>query len=225
MKVPIKAGSSCLHRPHACLIDVYQTMVSCDFNSHRTELPELAQVPGQLWNAAFEDLAPWINDGRLSMAAAFSHIIEQAGKVPEPALIARLVRRDYELLVETGVLHDDVVPFLVELRARGLKSAILSNCAHSTRDLLVAHGLVPLVDAVILSCEIRSSKPSPGAFLTAVNRLGVEPGSALFVDDQAANCEAASALGMMAVRIARGQAAGPGAIASLSELGSLLWTG
>lgn len=49
--------------PTACLIDVYETLLSCDFTPLATELPALADIPADPWNDAFYELVPAINNG------------------------------------------------------------------------------------------------------------------------------------------------------------------
>lgn len=80
----------------ACLIDVYQTVLSCDFAAHRIVLPTLAGVPLETWNSKFLELAPAVSDGRLSMAAAYADVIRSSGAQPSPDLVDAMVRRDQE---------------------------------------------------------------------------------------------------------------------------------
>lgn len=55
-------------------------------------------------------------------------------------------------------------------------------------------------DTLVLSCEHKVVKPGPEIFGILVERLGVEPGDCLFVDDIAANVEGARAVGLNAHR-------------------------
>ncbi len=128
----------------------------------------------------------------------------------------RLLAKDRELVREMSVLHDDTVPFLGSLRDRGVKTAFVSNCADNTRPLLEWLGLDSAVDELVLSCEVRAAKPSPAIFEIALDRLGVAAGDALFVDDQQAFCDAATALGIRAVLIDRHT--GTGEVSTLAEL-------
>ena len=211
----------------ACLIDVYETALTCDFSAHRSELPVLAGVDAEAWDASFaavfEELGPAVTDGRVSMTDVWTEVIRRSGSEPSEAQLTKLVRRDGELLIETADLYADVVPFLETLRGRGVASALVSNCAENTRALLDDLGLLELVDAAVLSCEVGSAKPDPPIYRQALDRLGVPAGEAVFVDDQVAYCRGAEALGMHAVRISRsgGDGHGPGTIASLAELEAL----
>jgi FMN phosphatase YigB (HAD superfamily) len=81
----------------------------------------------------------------------------------------------------------------------------VSNCTENTRAMLVATGVDKLVDELVLSCEVRSAKPAPGIFRYALDRLGVSPEAAVFVDDQARFCAASVAVGIQAAQIVRGE--------------------
>jgi HAD superfamily hydrolase (TIGR01509 family) len=90
-----------------------------------------------------------------------------------------------------------------ELHRRGLATAIVSNCDHSTRAVVERLGLYDEVNVVILSFEVGAAKPSPEIYRRALWWLNVEAGDALFVDDQAGYCDGAAALGIRTVLIVR----------------------
>ena len=56
-----------------------------------------------------------------------------------------------------------------------------------------------LFDVTVISGEVGLHKPQPEIYLLACERLGVEPGDAVFVDDLRENCAGAEAVGMTAV--------------------------
>ena len=56
-----------------------------------------------------------------------------------------------------------------------------------------------LFDAVVISGDVGLHKPQPEIYLLACERLGVEPGDCVFVDDLRENCEGAEAVGMTAI--------------------------
>ena len=53
----------------------------------------------------------------------------------------------------------------------------------------------------MFSCSVGVAKPDPRIYRIAAERLGVEPGECLFVDDQPPFVEGARAAGMDAVRL------------------------
>ena len=56
-----------------------------------------------------------------------------------------------------------------------------------------AMGLPCRFDAIFLSCEIGWLKPAPEAFQAALDGMALPPGEVLFLDDGAANVQAARA--------------------------------
>jgi putative hydrolase of the HAD superfamily len=115
------------------------------------------------------------------------------------------LRRDVEYSRSHVRLCDDTVPFLTWLRSRGVLTALVSNCADTTRAQLAQLGAISLVDAVVLSCEVGSIKPYPEIYATALEELGVAAVDAVFIDDQPTFCVGAQAVGMRPIQIVRGE--------------------
>lgn len=211
-------------RLEACLIDAYDTIVTCDFSVLRRELPVLAGLPEDIWDDAYSRFSPWLSDGRMTKAAAFGEILQARGREPRPELVREMVKADQELLLANSRLFDDAVPFLENLRARGIKIAIVSNCTENTRPMLAGLGVDALADTLVLSCEVGAAKPAAEIFRCALGRLGVSPEAAVFVDDQADYCAGGVAVGISAVQIIRGEpdgnvpAAGTTVVRSLPEV-------
>jgi len=189
----------------ACLVDVYDTLLSCDFVAHRTELPSLAGLPPQAWVAGYSQFRAALGTGQMTKAEGFERILRASGAEPRPDLVRAMVDLDRELLLRSARLYDDALPFLRGLRSGGVKVAIVSNCSEHTRDLLESNGVAALADALVLSCEVGAEKPAAGIFTYALDRLGVPAGRAVFVDDQPSYCAGATALGISAVQIVRGE--------------------
>jgi putative hydrolase of the HAD superfamily len=207
-------------RLEACLVDAYDTIVSCDFSPLRRGVPALAGIPADTWEEEYDRIGPLLTDGRMSKAESFGHILEKCGLQAPPGLVAEMVRRDQELLLANARLFDDTIPFLQNLRDRGIKIAIVSNCTENTRPLLVATGVDRLVDTLVLSCEVGAAKPAAAIFRFALDRLGVSADAAVFVDDQARYCAGGVAAGVRAVQIIRGGLDGSAA-AGTTEIGTV----
>jgi putative hydrolase of the HAD superfamily len=213
-------------RFQACLVDAYQTILHTDFSAHRNVLPTMAGIPADAMYAEFGRLGPALSTGQISMTAAFAQILQACGAEPRPELVRDLAGKTRELLLATASLYDDALPFLRGLRSRGIKIAIVSNCDENTRGLLVELGVASLVDTLILSCEVGVLKPTALIYIEALDQLGMPADAALFIDDNAAYCAGAEALGISAVQIIRngtdGQAAGAKVVRSLTEVDAML---
>jgi putative hydrolase of the HAD superfamily len=211
-------------RLEACLVDAYDTIVTCDFSVQRREIPALAGITRDSWEDEYDRIGPALTDGRLSKTEGFGRILRACGKEARPDLVREMVNRDRELLLANARLFDDAIPFLRSLRACGMKIAIVSNCTETTRPLLVKLGVGALADALILSCEVGAAKPAAQIFHCALDRIRVSAKAALFVDDQAGYCAGSVAVGISAVQIVRGgidgkvRAAGTTVVRSLPEV-------
>jgi putative hydrolase of the HAD superfamily len=200
----------------ACLVDVYDTALSVDMARYGDALAAGAGVDPGSFAAVISQHAEAVTDGRLTIAQALEKAMVDLGVATDDGVVDRLVALDRELLSEVTTLHPDTVPFLESLRDRGVRTAIVSNCADNTRPHLQLTGLSALVDELVLSCEVGRAKPDPAIFEIALERLGVSAADALFVDDQPAFCDAAAALGIRAVRIDR--FGGAGEVSTLTDL-------
>jgi epoxide hydrolase-like predicted phosphatase len=94
----------------------------------------------------------------------------------------------------------ELVRFMAELRPR-FKTAILSNASDGARKLFTrTFGLDQHVDTIVISAEEGMAKPDERIYWLVLDRLGVRPEEAVFVDDRRVNVEAAQRLGMHAVQ-------------------------
>jgi len=86
-------------------------------------------------------------------------------------------------------LDEELVGLIRELRSAGIRIGLLSNHLRELRQRL--GDLEPLLDAVVISGEVGVLKPDPAIYRLTLDRLGVAPEEAAFVDDWKLNVEAA----------------------------------
>ncbi len=97
-------------------------------------------------------------------------------------------------------LNEEVAEFLAGLRPK-YRTGILSNAGSDARAMFTSiFGFDHLVDEMIISAEEGIAKPDERIYKIALEKMGVEPGEALFLDDLSANVAAARRLGMKAVQ-------------------------
>jgi putative hydrolase of the HAD superfamily len=118
----------------------------------------------------------------------------------ETELAARLGVPAEGLLQRMGAdLHPDeqMLAFVAELRAAGVKIAVLSNSLGSDYyDPYAPWDLTSRADVVIISDQVRLRKPDPEIFDLVLEKLGLPASECLFVDDIAAYLKPAQAMGM-----------------------------
>jgi HAD superfamily hydrolase (TIGR01509 family) len=192
----------------ACLVDVYDTILESNFVQRMESLIAPLGIAVGDWLAEWDKMREDRDRGKLTIAASFARTLSGLGIEPEPELVGDLSRRDVELSPAFTRLCADTVPFLQWLRSNGVLTALVSNCADTTRPQLERLGIIPLVDAAILSCEVGSMKPYPEIYVTALEELGVAAVDAVFIDDQPTFCVGAEAVGIRPIQIARAEANG-----------------
>jgi 2-haloacid dehalogenase len=110
------------------------------------------------------------------------------------------------------------VAILAELRERGTPLYFLSNYAAETYKLALRRfDFLSWFAGGIVSGEHGVIKPDPGIYALLLSRLAIDPYRAVFIDDNAANAEAARSFGIHGIHFR-----GPDALrAELEELGLL----
>ena len=89
---------------------------------------------------------------------------------------------------------------LVRLRARGLRTGVVSNFDGRLPGILDGLGLLSLLDTVVLPADAGAAKPDPRIFARALEHLGVRPEESVFVgDDAQRDLAGARAAGLQAV--------------------------
>jgi epoxide hydrolase-like predicted phosphatase len=96
-------------------------------------------------------------------------------------------------------LDEELMAFIRSMRP-GLKTGLISNAWDGLREVL--HTRVPIADAfdiIVVSAEEKIMKPDPRIYQLTLERLGVQAGEAIFLDDFIENIHAANALGLRGV--------------------------
>jgi putative hydrolase of the HAD superfamily len=187
------------------LLDLYDTLVWSEWSGLRDLMSERLGVEPRELVRAFIRTRDDRSVGAFADAEAdMTAVLHELG-VDDPATIADVVQLERDFFATPRVhLHDDALPVLRELRGRGVRTGLVSNCSHSTRPEVERLGLDREMDAIVLSFEVGARKPQPAIYLAALARLGgVDPADAVFVDDQAEYCTGAAAVGIEARLIVR----------------------
>jgi putative hydrolase of the HAD superfamily len=205
----------------ACLIDLYGTLATADFGTFDQVLAERAGADKEAWTRAFHQAGVLSGVGQVTRAELYEIMLRICRIKPTEELIRDLVGTGQEMLVSSGRLYDDALPFLDRLRSRRIATALVSNCGEPTRPFLTALGLDGRFDVTVLSFEVGLIKPSPRIFRYTLGKLGVTGSDALFVDDQAAFCAGAETAGIRAIQLVRDGDLPDGAVRSLLDINPL----
>src|SRR5215469_18102104 len=136
------------------------------------------------------------------LPSTFRELARRCGVQPAEDVLAKACAARRCAQRELFALRGDAPAVLAEIRSRGLRVGVLSDCtlelAESWPDLEVA----AMVDARVLSCEVGRRKPDPELFRMIARGLGVAPAQCLYVGDGGGReLTGASACGMRAVML------------------------
>lgn len=110
------------------------------------------------------------------------------------------IRAVYENLGECTWLLDYTVPWIQELKEKGYGVYALSNWPeHIYEQRGNKLDFLELMDGYCLSFQEHLNKPDAQAYLNLLNRYGIAPEEAVFIDDTQVNIEAAKKLGMSTI--------------------------
>jgi epoxide hydrolase-like predicted phosphatase len=97
-------------------------------------------------------------------------------------------------------LDNPLIEYVRKLH-QSYKTALLSNAWDDLRQIIAEEWhFEDAFDSMIISAEVRLTKPDPRIFQLALARLGVEADQAIFVDDMKRNVEGAKAVGLQAIQ-------------------------
>ncbi len=98
-----------------------------------------------------------------------------------------------------GTANTELIEYVRGLRPR-FRTGILSNSFVGAREReQAAYGFEDLVDDIVYSHEAGMTKPDPRIYALACDRLGVQPGEAVFLDDSGPCVAGARDAGLHAV--------------------------
>jgi putative hydrolase of the HAD superfamily len=160
------------------------------------------------WRAAAAHLAPdradevaaallaveddvWKQTGTTLQSGRLHEILAEASRrtgLPVERELHELATAAYfDFWSPTTVARPDARPTLVALRARGLRTGLLSN-THWPRarheSWLERDGLLELLDERVYTSDLDHVKPHPAAFRALLDAVGVDASAAVFVGDR-----------------------------------------
>lgn len=211
----------------AVLLDLYDTIVWSEWFRLRDAIA--ARIGDDMeavrLQKVFEQTRPKRGIGGFDgVVGDMAAVLEVAEVAYDATLVDELVELERRHLANGVHLYDDVLSALASLRERGVKTALVSNCSHSTRPVVERLGFDAAFDRVILSFEVHAMKPDPAIYRAALEQLGgVPPERAVFVDDQPSYCDGATAIGLDARLILRANEDVPGDLHGHQVVTDLRW--
>jgi putative hydrolase of the HAD superfamily len=155
------------------------------------------------WRRALdESFAERVTGALGDLSATFSELARRCGVQPSQAALAEASAARMRAQRELFVVRDDALAVLAEIKTRGLRVGVLSDCTFELAECWPDLAVADLVDARVLSCEAGRRKPDQALFLMIASELGVAPADCLYVGDGGGHeLSGAVACGMRAIML------------------------
>ena len=155
----------------AVLFDLYDTFVWSRWGDLSDHVADRLGIDRLALHAAYDETRPARGIGTYGSAEGdMAAVVTAAGVDPDPALIGELTEYEHAFLLGDGItLYEDSLEVAAELRARGTKTALVSNCSHSTIPVVEHLGLAEVLDVLVLSVTAGVAKPDAGIYRAALD--------------------------------------------------------
>jgi HAD superfamily hydrolase (TIGR01549 family) len=120
-----------------------------------------------------------------------------------PGVDRALANALYDVMLDGWHAYDDTVPTLRVLREAGVGVCLLSNAGVPIRTVLDRDGILPWVDAVVLSYEVGAVKPDHRIFQAALDALALPADRVLMVGDNANDDGGGASMGLRTLILPR----------------------
>ncbi|MEO6109708.1 MAG: HAD family phosphatase [Candidatus Saccharimonadales bacterium] len=97
------------------------------------------------------------------------------------------------------VANEDILHFVARLKAKGYRTAILSNVIEPTYNVLKQAGYYDMFDEIIASCKVGYAKPQKEIYELALKQLKTTGAESIFIDDKQRNLVPAKEMGFEVV--------------------------
>lgn len=189
----------------AVVFDLFGTLVHefprADWDAWLRASAAAVEADPTAFRSAWEATAIERQTGRLGdLAESLRAVATRAGARPTEAQLAEALEARAALYRRWFVPRPGAGEILAELRARRMRTALVSMCAPPA--MWRASPLAGLVDAEVFSSEVGLRKPDPQLYRLACRRLGVEPSACMYVGDGSyRELSGAASVGMLPVLI------------------------
>jgi epoxide hydrolase-like predicted phosphatase len=190
----------------------------------RNSIPELRNRLAEKYNLTEEKLEEIVFAGPFSQKATLGEIsldelwesvrtTLNIGQTEMPGVISDFWGADRP--------DESLVDFIRSLHA-AYKTGLLSNAYSDARPSINSRfpGLLGVFDVSLFSAEVGLAKPDPRFYHLILDKLGVAPSEAIFVDDFVENIKGANSVGMYAIQFRNTSQARQAVLERLSSNGA-----
>lgn len=135
-----------------------------------------------------------LNDGDMTYDELWTIFAKEIGQPEKTEDLLKLIAE-----WPTHRKNENVLELAEKLKNAGYKIGMLSNNSLANREIMLKGGLEKIFDPLLVSSEIKASKPWPEAYRILAERMGCQPEEIVFIDDSEKNIINARELGFAGI--------------------------
>ena len=188
----------------AVIFDLFETLIT-EWGHEKYTKRSISKdlcLDYELFSQYWEENAQGRYQGKISFEESIQYVCQRCDVTLSPQMLAYVTgKRMSTKAVCFDHIDPDVIALLQNLKAHGMRLAMLSNCSSEEVTAIRQSRLCPFFAALVLSYEAGLSKPDPLIYGKVLEELRLAAGECLFAGDGGSNeLEGARAAGMAAVQ-------------------------
>ena len=101
-----------------------------------------------------------------------------------------------DALINNLTVNPEVLELVKDIRNQGSQVLLMSNSIPETEEIMRAHNLENVFNGIILSTEVKSTKPHNYIYVYAMKKYHINPEETIMIDDTKKNLAKAESLGI-----------------------------
>ena len=191
----------------AVIFDLFGTLINnYSIQQHEGVLRQMASVlaaPSEdfvrLWYDTFNERCTGVFQ---NTEANIDYVCQKLGVLVEDSQRSLAARIRLDLTARSMIPVPESIAVLSHLKSEGYKTGLVTDCSAEVPAIWQDTPFAPLFDVAVFSCLVGLKKPAPRIYRLAMERLGVEPHSCLYIGDGSSQeLTGAAAVGMHPVLI------------------------
>ncbi len=138
----------------------------------------------------FAEASDKLDNGTLDYEGYIKQFALLSGQTPDQ------VKADFKA---SAALDEGVFALLHELQGQHRLGLLSNTTPDEIHPILERHSIKPLFDEIVISAEVKMSKPDPEIFRLMLRRMNASADDAIFIDDNMHNVEAAGTVGITGI--------------------------
>jgi putative hydrolase of the HAD superfamily len=180
----------------AIIFDVGGVLHSSENEHVFTDIKQTLKITDDVFQQHYGPLVDRASLGEITEEEFWKQFLEATGSkesLPEESLFLREFEKRFKAF-------DDVLELVGKLKTAGYKLAVLSDTIPTHWKLNTERGLYKDFPVHVFSFQVGFKKPNREIFDYAIEKLGIQPGEGIFIDDLPANIAAAQSVGLQGIQ-------------------------